>query len=129
MSGMRLTPEQQKAVCEDLLAIKQADRLRELNSLRRQMLSEHRSPIVWQQIAANQLAHMASSFIGGSPDCWRDAAAAAVGICCRVDVCVEAVCRVADDVRRHEEPERREEQRQAAPRARLSIGSRKRGRR
>jgi hypothetical protein len=120
MNYVRLSPEEQRRVCEDLLAVEQADRLDELVALRRQMLSEHRPAVVWQQIAADRLAREASSLIGGPLWMWRDAAAAAVGITSRADVCIEAVCRVAEDVQ-WKEPQR------AAPPARLSIGNRKRG--
>jgi hypothetical protein len=122
MSGLRLTPEEQRAVCEDLLAIEQADRLDELADLRRRMLFDLRTPHVWQQIATDRLARQASNFIGGSPGYWREAAAAALGSPSRVGVCIEAVCRVADDVR-WQEPKPAPEQ----PRHRATLGSRKRG--
>jgi hypothetical protein len=124
MNYVRLTPEQRQAVCEDLLAIEQEGMLSRLAALRLRMLREHRSPNVWQQIDEDRLARQASNFIGGSPNYWRSAAAAALGIRSRVDVCIEAVCQVADDVRWQEpEPEPAHEQ----PRHRATLGSRKRG--
>jgi hypothetical protein len=120
MNYVRLTPEQQRAVCEDLLAIEEAGLLWRLASVRRQMLREHRGASPWEQAAIDHLTKQASSLIGGSRGYWREAAAAALGIESPVEVCIEAVCRVADDVRT-QPPQ------QAAPRARLTIGSRKRG--
>jgi len=120
MSSDWLPSERQRRVCEDLLLIEQAGRMQDVYSLRRQMLREHRSPEVWKQIAADRLAKQAASLIGGSPDYWREAAAAALGAASRSDVSIEAVCRVAEDVR-WQEPQ------QQPPAARLSVSNRKRG--
>jgi hypothetical protein len=127
MNYVGLSPDEQRAVCEDLLAIEEAGMLPRLAVVRQQMLREHRPASHWQQVAIDHLAKQASSLIGGSRGYWREAAAAALGIESPADVCIEAVCRVAEDVRWQEEPDRREEPRQAAPRARFTIGSRKRG--
>jgi hypothetical protein len=122
MNYVRLTPEQRQEVCEDLLAIEQAGLLDRLAAVRLRMLREHRTPNVWQQIAEDRLARQASSLVGGTPNYWRDAAAAALGIRSRVDVCIEAVCQVADDVR-WQEPEPAREK----PQYRATLNSRKRG--
>ena len=126
MNCVRLTPERQREVCEDLLAIEQAGLLSRLAAVRRQMLREHRGASPWEQVDIDHLAKQASSLIGGTANYWRDAAAAALGIPLRSDVCIEAVGIVADDVERWREPQR-EEPRQAAPRHRATLGSRKRG--
>jgi hypothetical protein len=121
---MTLTPEQQRAVCEDLLAIEDAGLLQRLASVRRQMLREHRSASAWEQVEIDHLTKQASSLIGGSRSYWREAAAAALGIPSTADVSVEAICQVAEDVRWREqesEPER------SAPRHRATLGNRKRG--
>lgn len=125
MSYVRLSPEQQQAVCEDLLCIMQAARLPRLSAVRREMLREHRGASPWQLADADCLAKQAATFIGGTPGYWWQAAAAALGVSSRVDVSIEAAWQVAEDVRRHEQQE--QESRRAAPRARLTIGSRKRG--
>ncbi len=127
MNYVRLSPDEQRAVCEDLLAIEEAGMLPRLAVVRQQMLREHRPASHWQQVAIDHLAKQASSLIGGSRGYWREAAAAALGIESPADVCIEAVCRVADDMRWQEEAEPGQEHRQPAPRARLTIGSRKRG--
>lgn len=128
MKYVRLSPDQQRAVCEDLLAIEQAGLLDRLAAVRLRLLREHRSASPWEQVAIDRLTKQASSLIGGSRGYWREAAAAALGIPSEPDVCIEAVSQVADDVRWHEEPDQREQQQQQAPaRTRLSIGSRKRG--
>jgi hypothetical protein len=130
MSRIQLSAEQQRAICEDLLAIEEAELLPRLANVRRQMLREHRGASAWEQVAIDHLTKQASSLIGGSPGYWRDAAAAALGIPSVADVSIEAVCRVAEDLRRDEREQTRQieqEPRQAAPRARLTIGSRKRG--
>jgi hypothetical protein len=127
MNYVQLSPEEQRAVCEDLLAIERTGYLPRLAVVRQQMLREHRPASHWQQVAIDHLTKQAVALIGGTRAYWREAAAAALGIPSRADVSVEAVCRVADDVRWQEEPDRREEPRQAAPRARFTIGSRKRG--
>lgn len=127
MNYVRLSSDEQRAVCADLLAIEKAGYLSRLSTVRRQLLDEHRAASPWELVAIDHLAKQASSLIGGTPGYWREAAAAALGIPSRADVCTEAVCRVADDIRWQEEPERRDEPRQAARRARLTIGSRKRG--
>lgn len=129
MNYVRLTPEQQRAICEDLLAIEEAGLLPRLSAVRRQMLRDHRGASAWEQVEIDHLTKQASSLIGGSRGYWRDAAAAALGIPLVADVCIEAVCRVAEDVRRDEqEPTRQVEQepRRAVPRARFTL-SRKRG--
>lgn len=131
MTYVRLSPEQQQAVCEDLLAIERAGMIPRLAVVRQQMLREHRPAVDWEQVAIDHLTKQAVALIGGTRGYWREAAAAALGIPSRADVSVEAVCRVAEDVRWQEEPEPRpeprQESRQVAPRARLTIGSRKRG--
>jgi len=126
MNYVNLTPEQRQAVCEDLLAIERAGYLSRLAVVRQQMLREHRVASPWEQVAIDHLTNQASSLIGGSRGYWREAAAAALGIPSRSDVCVEAVCRVAEDLERWQEPPR-EQPRQAAPRYRATLGSRKRG--
>jgi hypothetical protein len=126
MNYVRLTPQEQRAVCEDLLDIEEAGLLPRLATLRLRMLREHRSPSPWEQVAIDHLAEQASSLIGGSRGYWREAAAAALGIPSRSEVGIEAVCRVAEDVERWREPQR-EEPRQAAPRHRATLSSRKRG--
>jgi len=123
MSGLRLTPEQQRAVCEDLLDIEQAGLLSRLAAVRQQMLREHRGADHWQQVAIDHLTKQASSLIGGSRGYWREAAAAALGIPSVADVSIEAVCRVAEDARWQEQPA---EPQRTIPRARLTL-SRKRG--
>ena len=124
MNYVRLTPEEQQAVCEDLLAIEDAGMLSRLSAVRRQMLREHRGADAWEQVAIDRLTKQASSLIGGSRGYWRDAAAAALGIPTVADVCVEAVCRVADDVRMQGQPQAEPER--TIPRARFTL-SRKRG--
>jgi hypothetical protein len=126
MNYVSLTPEQRQAVCEDLLAIEEAGMLSRLAVARQQMLREHRPASHWQQVAIDHLSKQASSLIGGSWGYWRTAAAAALGIRSREDVCIEAVCRVAEDAQRWREPQR-EEPRPATPRHRVTLGSRKRG--
>jgi len=123
MNYVRLSREQQRAVCEDLLAIEEAGMLPRLAVVRQQMLRDHRPASHWQQVEIDHLARQASNLIGGSRGYWREAAAAALGMASRADVSIEAVSRVADDLRWQEEPEPR----QPTPRARLTIGSRKRG--
>jgi hypothetical protein len=124
MNYVRLTPEQQREVCEDLLAIEQAGLLSRLWALRRQMLREHRGASAWEQVEIDHLTKQASSLIGGSRGYWREAAAAALGIPSVADVSVEAVCRVADDVRMQGQPQTEPER--TIPRARFTL-SRKRG--
>jgi len=126
MNFMRvtLTPEQQQAVCEDLLAIEAAGLLPRLVALRRQMLREHRGASAWEQVEIDHLTKQASSLIGGSRGCWREAAASALGIPSEAEVCVEAVCRIADDLRMQEQPQAEPER--TIPRARFTL-SRKRG--
>ena len=85
MNNVRLSPEQQQEVCEDLLCIAQARRLEELVLLRRQMLSECRPPSALQWVDADFIARQASTLIGGTPGYWRDAAAAALGLSSRVE--------------------------------------------
>jgi hypothetical protein len=126
MNYVRLTPEQQQAVCEDLLAIEEAGLLPRLATVRQRLLREYRSASPWEQVAIDRLTKQASSLIGGTRGYWRDAAAAALGIPSRSDVCIEAVWRVAEDIERWREPQREEPQ-QAAPRHRVTLGSRKRG--
>ena len=126
MNYVRLTPEQQRAVCEDLLAIEEAGLLPRLAMVRGQMLREHRPASHWGQVAIDHLTKQASSLIGGSRGYWREAAAAALGIPSCSDVCIEAICQVAKDVERWREPQRKEPE-QAAPRHRATLGNRKRG--
>jgi hypothetical protein len=124
MNYVNLTPEQRQAVCEDLLDIEAADMLPRLAVVRRQMLREHRGADVWEQVAIDHLTKQASSLIGGSRGYWREAAAAALGIPTVSDVCIKAVCQVANDVRwQGREPEPAPEK----PRYRVTLGSRKRG--
>lgn len=125
MNYVNLTPEQRQAVCEDLLTIEEAGYWQAMVSLRLRLLREHRPPTVWQQIDEDRLANAAARLIGGTPNYWRSAAAAALGISSRSDACIEAVYRVADDVR-WQEPEQ-EEPRQSAQRHRVTLSSRKRG--
>jgi hypothetical protein len=127
MNFMRvtLTPEQQQAVCEDLLAIEEAGLLPRLAMVRRQMLREHRPASHWEQVAVDHLTKQASSLIGGSRGYWREAAAAALGIPSWSEVCIKAICRVAEDVRCYEP--QREESEQVAPRHRATLGNKKRG--
>ncbi|NBP23511.1 MAG: hypothetical protein EBU81_02920 [Proteobacteria bacterium] len=120
MNNVRLSPERQRAICEDLLAIGNAGRLDELWEARRRAVREHRLPSPWQQVEIDRLAQEASSLIGGSRSWWQEAAAAALGFRTRADVCAELVCTVADDVRE-------QESQRAAPPARLTVNSRKRG--
>jgi hypothetical protein len=128
MNYVNLTPEQRQAVCEDLLTIEAAGCWEAMVSLRLRLLREHRPPTVWQQIDEDRLANAASRLIGGTPNYWRSAAAAALGIRSRSDVCIEAVCHVADDVRWQErEPEPAPEPSREKPRYRATLGSRKRG--
>jgi len=79
-----------------------------------------------EEVEIELLAKRASSLIGGSRGYWREAAAAALGIPIRSDVCIEALAIVAEDAQRWREPQR-EEPRLAAPRHRATLGSRKRG--
>ena len=124
MNYVRLTPEQQRAVCEDLIAIEDAGLLQRLASVRRQMLREHREASAWEQVEIDHLTKKASSLIGGSRGYWREAAAAALGIPSTADVSIEAICRVAEDVQwRKQEPEPE----RSAPRHRATLGNRKRG--
>jgi hypothetical protein len=124
---LSLTPEEQQAICEDLLAIEQAGYLSRLAVVRRQMLREHRGASPWEQVEIDLLTKRASTLIGGSRGYWREAAAAALGIPSEAEVCIEAVCRVAEDARWQPEPEQREEPQQAAPRHRSTLSSKKRG--
>jgi hypothetical protein len=128
MNYVNLTPEQRQAVCEDLLDIEAADMLPRLAVVRRQMLREHRGADVWEQVAIDHLTKQASSLIGGSRGYWREAAAAALGIPTVSDVCIKAVCQVANDVRwQGREPEPAPEPARDKPRYRVTLGSRKRG--
>ena len=121
---LRLTPEKQRAICEDLLAIEEAGLLSRRAAVRSQMLREHRPGSHWEQVAIDHLAKQAWSLIGGTRGYWREAAAAAFGVPSLSDVCIEAVCQVADDVRWQEpEPEPTREK----PRHRVTLNSRKRG--
>jgi hypothetical protein len=124
MNYVRLTPEQQQAVCEDLLDIEDAGMLSRLWAVRRQMLREHRGASAWEHVEIDHLTKQASSLIGGSRGYWREAAAAALGIPSEAEVCVEAVCRVAEHLRMQEQPP--EEPQRTIPRARFTL-SRKRG--
>lgn len=124
MNYVRLTPEQQRAVCEDLLDIEEAGLMPRLSAVRRQMLRDHRGASAWEQVEIDRLTKQASSLIGGSRGYWREAAAAALGIPSVADVSIEAVCRVADDVRLQVQSQA--EPQRTIPRARLTL-SRKRG--
>ena len=121
MNNVRLSPEQQQEVCEDLLCIAQARRLEELVLLRRQMLSECRPPSALQWVDADFIARQASTLIGGTPGYWRDAAAAALGRSSRVESSIEAVRQVAADVRWQEPPQ------QAPLPVQVNVANRKRG--
>ena len=124
MNYVNLTPEQRQAVCEDLLAIERVGLLDRLAAVRQRMLRDYRGADAWEQVDIDHLTKKASSLIGGSRGYWREAAAAALGIPLRSDVCIKAVCRVAEDVRWQErEPEPAREK----PRYRATLGSRKRG--
>ena len=112
-----LSPEQRREVCSDLLYVEHAGRMPEVWSLLNQLLREHRPASPWQWVAIDRLAKQAASLCGGSPNYWREAAAAALGVQSRADVGIEAICSVADD-------ERQQELRRAAPRPRLTVGSR-----
>jgi len=124
MNYVRLSSEEQRAVCEDLLAIEEAGLLPRLAVVRQRMLREHRSASIGEELEIDHLTKKASSLIGGSRGYWREAAAAALGIPSTADVSIEAICRVAEDVQWREqesEPER------SAPRHRATLGNRKRG--
>jgi hypothetical protein len=128
MNYVNLTPEQRQAVCEDLLTIEEEGLLPRLVAVRRQMLRDHLGADAWEQVAIDRLTKQASSLIGGTRGYWREAAAAALGIPSRSEVCIKAVCRVADDVRwREREPEPAPEPAREKPRYRATLGSRKRG--
>jgi hypothetical protein len=129
MNYVNITPEQQQAVCEDLLAIEEAGLLPRLAAVRQQMLREHQGASAWEQVAIDHLTKQVSSLIGGTRGYWRDAAAAALGIPLRSDVCIKAVCRVAEDLERWQErePEPAPEPSREKPRYRATLGSRKRG--
>jgi len=120
MSYVRLSRDQQLAICEDLLAIDQAGRLPEVWAVRRQMLRNYCPASPWEQVGADRIAREASNICGGSLAQWREAAASAMGFTYRAAFGIDAICRVADDVRWSES------QRAALP-AHMSIGSRKRG--
>ncbi len=122
MTYLRLSREQQRALCEDLLAIERAGRLSDVWAVRRQMLREHCTPSPWEWLDADLIAGEASRLIGGSPGYWQEAAVAALGMPSRVDLCIEAVCQVADDVRREPPPAPR-----GPVRHRMTFGNRKRG--
>jgi len=123
MNHPSLSPEKQREVCNDLLCIARAGLLAELAELRRQMLRENLPPSPWQMTDADRLARQASTFIGGSRDCWQQAAAAALGAQTQIDVSIEAVCRVAEDAFWRE----RQAEQQRPKRPTLSVGRRKRG--
>jgi hypothetical protein len=123
MNYVRLSREQLRAVCEDLLTIERAGRLSEVWAVRRQMLREYRPASPWEQVAADRLAREALEICGGNLAHWREAAQAALGFPPRAAVGIEAVCRVAQDVERQEVAEPSG----AAVRHRMTFGSRKRG--
>lgn len=126
MNSPRLSREEQRAVCEDLLAIERAGRLPAVWSLKHRLLREHRSPSPWEWVEIDLLAGEASRLVGGSPGYWQEAAMAALGIPSRVDLCIEAVCQVADDLKRAGKPA--EPAPAEAPiRHRVTVGNRKRG--
>ena len=125
MNYVRLTPEQQRAVCEDLLDIEKAGLLSRLGALRRQMLREHRGASAWEQVEIDHLTKQASRLIGGSRGYWREAAASALGIPSDAEVSAEAVFQVAEEIR-WQEPEPAEPQRPTS-RPQFTLGSRKRG--
>jgi hypothetical protein len=130
MNYVRLTPEQQRVVCEDLLAIERAGRLPDVWQERRLLVREQRCPSPWQQVEIDRLAQEASNLVGGSRWWWREAAAAALGFPSRADASIEAVCLVADDVRWQQqkpEPEPAPASDRERPRHRATLGSRKRG--
>ena len=129
MNYVRLTPEQQRVVCEDLLAIERAGRLPDVWQERRLLVREQRCPSPWQQVEIDRLAQEASNLIGGSRWWWREAAAAALGFPSRADASIKAVCIVADDLKRWQEPQPepdREPDRER-PRHQATLNSRKRG--
>jgi hypothetical protein len=125
MNYVRLTAEEQRAVCEDLLAIDRAGLIPRLAAVRQQLLREHRPASPWEQVEIARLTKHAVSLIGGTRNYWRDAAAAALGIPSPGDLGIEAVCRVADYVGQQQEEQ---PARQAAPRARVTIGRKRGGR-
>lgn len=127
MNYVRLTPEEQRAVCEHLLAIDRAGLIPRLAAVRQQLLREHPPASPWEQVEIARLAKHAASLVGGTRNYWRDAAAAALGIPSPGELSVEAVCKVADDVRQQRQEEQ-EPPRQAAPRARVTIGRKRGGR-
>lgn len=126
MSLPKLSREQQRAVCEDLLAIERAGRLSEVWALRKRLLREHRSPSPWEWLDVDLLASEASRLIGGTPGYWREAAVAALGMPSQVDLCIEAVCQVAADLKWAGQPAEPAPS-QTSTRHRVSVGSRKRG--
>lgn len=126
MNYIRLSPEQRRQVCEDLLLIEQAGRLADVWSLRRQMLREHRAASAWEMVEIDFLTKQAASLIGGSRGYWQEAAAAALGIPSVAELAIKAVCEVADLARAEEQEQQRREQAER-PRFRMDVGSRKRG--
>jgi hypothetical protein len=126
MNYVRLSPERQREICEDLLAIERAGRLPDAWVEMRLLVREQRCPSPWQQVEIDRLAREASSLIGGSRSWWREAAAAALGFPSQADASIEAVCMVADDLRRAGKPA--EPAPAGAPiRHRVTVGNRKRG--
>ncbi len=126
MNYVRLTREQQRAICEDLLAIERAGRLPDVWAVRRRMIRDFHPASPWEQVAADRLAREASNICGGNLAQWREAAAAALGLPSRAAVGIEAVCQVADDLR-WQEPEREPEPAREKPQYRATLNSRKRG--
>ena len=121
MNYVRLSPEQQQEICEDLICIARAGRLDELALVRRQMLRECRPPSLSMRLDADHIARKASILIGGTPGYWRDAAAAAMGFSSRAESSIEAVRQVAADVRWQEPPQ------QAPLPVQVNVANRKRG--
>ena len=123
-----LSAEEQKQVCEDLLAIIQADRMDELSAIRLRMLresSDRYSPSSpWVQLETDRIAKTASRLVCGSADEWLDAAAAAINRPRRIDVCIEAIRQVAERVRLDRKPP--PEQPAALP-VEVRVANRKRG--
>ena len=91
MNYVNLTPEQQREVCEAFIDIDKAGLLYRLTELRHRMLREMCPASPGEEVEIELLAKRASSLIGGSRGYWREAAAAALGIPIRSDVCIEAL--------------------------------------
>jgi hypothetical protein len=135
MTYVRLSPEEQREVCEDLLDIVRAGMLPRLVAVRLSMLRERLTPGHWDWVAIDDVTKRASKLVGGTREWWQGAAATAVGFPSDAEIAVEAIRQVAAEARGEyvdDEPQ------QAAPRLpspkqppAVTIGHRygKRGRR